>query len=346
MNPLVRLVLALLLGIGWLIVMRAYAPESKIQQQNPEGRIFRRDINNAMRAMAFFALTWAIASTVVFFLLALVIALVAPVDPRGFWESFTQTLNSSADNLNGVLAPQNLWGAIANFIATVFAVWYTQRVTRFSNLVNLGLRPYKELPADVVFALVLGTLLFAIIFSVQNALGFIQAAPGPTFDWLGIAQGVLICLCVAVGEELVVRGFFMQVINEVWGGAAAVVVTSVFWGFAHLLNPRANLFAVLNIIVIGLLFAYAYYVTGRLWLPIVLHFAWNFAQGVIFGFPVSGYRLPTSIYQPLVDGPGEITGGLFGPEGGLLALMAVLIGGLLLYGWSRFTRVAPAPEKK
>ncbi len=343
MNPLVRLIFAVALGIIWFAVNRAYAAESRVNKEDPAGIEQRRYITGALRALAFFGLIWFIASTVVIFVFGLGITIIAPPNNRGFGDAFTETINSSSGG-SGPLNPLSLWGAIATLVATVTAVWLSQRIARGKSILDLGLRLYRELPLDALLGLFLGPLLFAVIFQLEQALGYLVGNRGPTFSWGDLVQYFVIFVCVAVSEELVVRGYFLQVLNEVWGGPVAVIVTSVFWGFAHLLNPRATLLGALNIVVAGVIFAYAYSLTGKLWLPIIFHFSWNFAEGAIFGFPVSGYPVSGTVFEPLVNGPQEMTGGLFGPEGGVLSLFAILIGWLVLFGWDKIRR-PPALEK-
>jgi uncharacterized protein len=337
MNPLVRLIAAAALGLGWYAVSRAYAAGSRVNKEDPAGLEQRYRVTGALRTLAFFSLVWFIASTLVIFVFGLVIALVDPPNTRGFWDAFTEVINS-ASGATGPLNPFSLWGALSTLVATVAAVWISQRVARGKSILDLGLRLYRELPLDMLLGLVLGPLLFAIIFQLEQLLGYLVGNRGPLFSWGDLTRALIIFICVAVSEELVVRGYFLQVLNEVWGGAVGVVATSLFWGFAHLLNPRATLLGALNIVVAGLIFAYAYSLTGKLWLPIVFHFSWNFAQGALFGYPVSGYPVSGAVFEPLVNGPQEMTGGLFGPEGGLLSLLAILIGGLILYGWDKLRR--------
>lgn len=342
MNPIVRLILAVALGLAWYIASRALGPQSKASKEDPAGNLERREVVGAMRSLAFFGLVWFIASTVVVFIFSLVIALAAPPNNRGFGDAFNETVTSASGGA-GPLNPFSLWGALATLVATLIALWLSQRMARGQSLLDLGLRPYKQLPFDLFLGLLLGPLLFAVIFQLESLLGYLVGVNGPNFNWSELAQWFLVFLCVAVSEELVVRGYFLQIINEVWGGLPAVVITSVFWGFAHLLNPRATLLGVFNIIVVGLVFAYAYNITGRLWLPIAFHFSWNFAEGSIFGFPVSGYTVNNPIFETFVNGPSEMTGGLFGPEGGLVSLLAIILGGLILFGWER-SRRTPQPE--
>ena len=101
-----------------------------------------------------------------------------------------------------------------------------------------------------------------------------------------------------------------------------------------MINPNSSLGAVLGLIAGGLFFAYAYLRTRRLWLPIGIHIGWNFFEGVVFGFEVSGTQ-PFHLIRQTVSGPEVITGGAFGPEAGLILLPALLLGFVVIYAYTR-----------
>lgn len=140
---------------------------------------------------------------------------------------------------------------------------------------------------------------------------------------------------VAANEELVARGYILQNLAEDWGMPVAVTASSILFGLAHLGNSHAGLLSTVSIVLAGILLATGYLVTRSLWLPIALHFSWNFFQSTVFGFPVSGNPPGFSLLQTEVAGPELITGGAFGPEGGLLGLEATLLGIGLLWMWGR-----------
>jgi membrane protease YdiL (CAAX protease family) len=96
----------------------------------------------------------------------------------------------------------------------------------------------------------------------------------------------------------------------------------------------------LNIFLVGLLFAYMFYKSGSLWMPVGYHITWNFFQGNIFGFPVSGTE-PSGIYTIINTKDNLITGGGFGPEGGILATAVIIICALFV-----FIYCAPERESK
>ena len=93
--------------------------------------------------------------------------------------------------------------------------------------------------------------------------------------------------------------------------------------------------ALVGIALAGVFMAYGYLLSGSLWLPIAFHFAWNFAQGPLFSFPVSGLASEGLLLLERGDSPSLVTGGAFGPEGGLLGVIALLLGLLLLWLWWR-----------
>jgi hypothetical protein len=106
----------------------------------------------------------------------------------------------------------------------------------------------------------------------------------------------------------------------------------------HLGNPNVNwantLSITAGIFFAGVYLAYAYIRTGQLWLPIGLHIGWNFFQGVVFGFPVSGMDA-YPLTRIKVGGPALWTGGAFGPESGLIVLPSLIVGGILIYLYTR-----------
>jgi membrane protease YdiL (CAAX protease family) len=343
MNFVVVLFVAAVLGVVWYGYTRLYAPESKRAKEDPAGAVRRREIMAALRALAFFFLVNFVISTIIVFAAAFIIALIAPPDKKTFTDAFGDVINSASQD-KGPLSALSIGGTLVGLISTVISVWLSQRVMRGQSLLDLGLRPYRALPLDVLMGLILGPILFALIWFFENFAGYLVGSTGPVYDWGALAKWAFIFLCVAISEELVVRGYLLQTINQVWGGAIAIVASSLYWGVAHILNPNASLISALNITVAGLLFAYAYSITGHLWLPIALHFSWNLAEGAIFGYPVSGFQVENSVLQPAVEGPKAVTGGLFGPEGGLVALFAILVGGAILYGWERSRRISTPKE--
>jgi len=127
---------------------------------------------------------------------------------------------------------------------------------------------------------------------------------------ISIAFGIL----TAIFEEVLFRGVLFRLIEEKLGSYFALIISSVIFGFGHLLNGNGSLFAVFALSTISILITASYIYTRNLWFPIAIHFAWNFAQGDIFGTAVSGDPASTSIIVSKLEGSEWFTGGVWGIE--------------------------------
>jgi hypothetical protein len=116
----------------------------------------------------------------------------------------------------------------------------------------------------------------------------------------------------------------------------AWVLSSVFFGLLHADNPSATFVSTLNIVLAGLMLGFGYVISGELAIPIGLHVTWNFFQGAVYGFPVSGFGpFGATFLATQQTGPDLWTGGPFGPEAGLLAPIVMLLGISLIALWTR-----------
>ena len=154
---------------------------------------------------------------------------------------------------------------------------------------------------------------------------------GATPAWTGIG----LALQAAVTEELWMRALLLRLLWRAFGPVPAFAVAALVFGALHLANPGASALAGATVVAAGLMFCALYALTGRLWVPIGVHLAWNFAQGYIFGAAVSGNDLGGSIAVSTArpGAPVWLTGGTFGPEASLFALFlvsAVTVGALAL----------------
>ena len=128
-------------------------------------------------------------------------------------------------------------------------------------------------------------------------------------------------LVAAFVEEILIRGVIFRITEESLGTWVATVLSALFFGFIHMVNPNATLIASLCIAVeAGALLAVAYVMTRRLWFPIGLHFAWNFTQGGIYGVAVSGKPI-NGLLQSTLTGPELLSGGPFGAEASIFAVL-------------------------
>jgi uncharacterized protein len=239
------------------------------------------------------------------------------------------------DALAAVAAPTTLVGSMyfgGVLLAAVLPILMLRRVGGPS-FAALGLRREGAWMRELVFGAALGPLLFAMILALEWAFGWANVGPGHLSGG-GLILGALSFTAVAVSEEVLARGYLLQLIARAWNRVAGVVVSSVVFALLHSLNPNATPAAMVALIGAGLLLAWGYVATGRLWLPIALHWSWNVAQGPIFGFPVSG--LPSDALLTVVPtGPEWLTGGGFGPEAGALGVLAEATAAIIVLVWRR-----------
>ncbi|HYR42097.1 MAG TPA: CPBP family intramembrane glutamic endopeptidase, partial [Terriglobia bacterium] len=165
------------------------------------------------------------------------------------------------------------------------------------------------LAAGMLGALVAGCYAFGYVSIRWTA----RQVPASTL----LATLGLLLLAAAV-EELVFRGFPLQVLVDGVGRWPAVIVMSALFGLTHLNNPNVSLLGWANTVVAGILLSLAYVRTRSLWLPYGIHVGWNVGLGFVLGFPLSGLDL-ASLWTTGIAGSDTILGGGYGPEGGLLA---------------------------
>lgn len=229
----------------------------------------------------------------------------------------------------------------ANLIgAATIAIFYFASSRWIESREAPELRP-RGRAAEFGAGIAIGVGLFSGVMAVLWALGVYRFSGWGTF--YGVGTGALFALSAAVLEEIVFRGYLFRLLSAAAGTWIAVLLTSVLFGAAHATNPGATLFSSFAIAVeAGVILAGAYAVTGRLWLPIGLHLGWNFAEGTIWGMSVSGSAISPSLTRGNLSGPPVLTGGAFGPEASIVAvLMSLAVGAVLLWRTARLGRVQP-----
>jgi membrane protease YdiL (CAAX protease family) len=242
-------------------------------------------------------------------------------------------------------------GGLLSLGAALASVWIAGRFLDRRPFSGFGLGLNRDWWLDFGFGLLLGAILMTGIFLVELAAGWVRvtgtltAADGTSPFLPAILAPLFLFLCVGFGEELVSRGYQLKNMAEGLnypgiGPRGAIllawVLSSSVFGVAHLANPGSTLVSTVNIAFAGFLLGVGYVLTGRLAIPIGLHITWNFFQGNVFGFPVSGMDdVGASFIEINQGGPTFLTGGAFGPEAGLMDIAATVLGSLLIVLWVR-----------
>lgn len=249
--------------------------------------------------------------------------------------------------------------ALAPYGAFSVALLVAAHLVDRRHLRDIGLSLAPDWWADLSFGLALGVALPALVFALELLTGSLRVTgtlvtrPDP---FLAVGSGVAPLLALAltfaffvgvgVFEELLFRGYLFVNLAEGFDGflgtsrrgalAGAVAITSVGFGVVHAANPSATALALVNVSLFGGFFAASYLLTDRIAVAVGFHVAWNFAVSSVFGFPVSGISTPVTVVAVEVTGMPLLTGGDFGPEGGLFALVALVAGCVALAAWVRW----------
>jgi hypothetical protein len=211
---------------------------------------------------------------------------------------------------------------------------------------TLGLSLHSRVAIEVGQGLGVGVAIMTFVVAVDWSAGWLEiGAPSASIGerLAMVALALLALLPAAALEELLFRGYALQQAIAWLGVVPAVLLSSFLFGVAHNANPGADWLSLGNTILAGILLALAYLRTRSLWLPILLHYSWNACQGPIYGLPVSGLKLDATLLVWRLTDAGRrldwLTGGTYGPEGGLVLTIAVVT---FLVIVARRSRVRPA----
>ncbi len=238
--------------------------------------------------------------------------------------------------------------------------WAMARFIDKRPFADYGLRLSPSWWIDLAFGLALGTALMSFAFFSMLSSGWVVVqSVSVTNLAIPFAAAflikVLVMIAVGANEELTFRGYQLRNLAESFSRFGprravgfAMLVSSVVFGLLHLVNELSggallSPLATLNLILWGVMAALPFLLTGELSISIGLHISWNLFQGTVYGLPVSGAAPRTHLLSTLDSGPDWWTGGAYGPEGGLIGTVFILIGtivGALYVMWRQKRRLA------
>lgn len=190
----------------------------------------------------------------------------------------------------------------------------------------------------------LGFIAGALLFSATLGALYVAGAYRVTAiaAWTVMVAPFFTMIVVGFLEEILFRGIIFRILQNWLGSWIALALSVVFFVLAHMGNEGATLIGLAAVAAAGLLLSAAYMVTQRLWLSIGIHVGWNFTQGGLFSVPVSGHPAQGMI-QGALSGPTWLTGGAFGVEGSVFAVVTVLAGAVALLTYvAKHQVIAPA----
>ena len=264
-------------------------------------------------------------------------------------------------SLKPSLSQNGLWilEAVVGCIAFGVSVWLAGKWFDKRPFADFGFHLSRHWWGQMGFGMALGAVLMALIFLVEWLLGYVRVIefgvtvePGKSLVW-ALTVMFIHYIGIAFTEELLTRGYILKNLLEgfalqsspVLGKTLAVLVSSVIFALPHAGNPNATPLGIAILVLFGVLCAVAVLLTNELALPIGFHLTWNFFQGNVFGFPVSGWELRGGTLLFIEQsGPAWLTGGGFGPESGLIGMAAVLFGMVFLYLKFKPVRIETEPH--
>ncbi len=221
-----------------------------------------------------------------------------------------------------------LWSNLLMLPSLLALYLFLTRVLEQRPLGSVGLAFCGHWKNDLGLGLFFGAAMIGAVGCLERVLGVAKFSLTSEPHGQVALTGVYLILLLGVAatdEELVFRGYPFQRLVDSGGPVAAVAALSVLFGVAHLGNPFHTWISTVNTILVGVLLAVCYLRTRSLWLPIGIHFAWNYFQGYVLGLPVSGIVIPEPILVSRVHGPLWLTGGAYGPEGSILSSGIILV---------------------
>jgi membrane protease YdiL (CAAX protease family) len=234
-------------------------------------------------------------------------------------------INSSEDDLHRLALD-----VVINLIPAILATLFAARIVEDIPVQALGIGFHESWKLNLVAGFSIGGFLLILVVAGAKLFGEFQLdwAPYTNPGRMVLTLGILIV--AAAFEELIFRGYPMQVLMKGMGPWPAMLIMSTLFGLLHARNPNSSILGVFNTIVAGLMLSLAYFKTRSLWFPYGLHLAWNVGTGLVVGFPLSGAGFE-SIWTAHVNGPSWLLGADYGPEGGLLGTLVFLAGAVVVW---------------
>ncbi|OQP51833.1 hypothetical protein A4H97_26890 [Niastella yeongjuensis] len=236
---------------------------------------------------------------------------------------FSFTSASSQSLLNSVTLGLFIFELIGLALTIVFRRYIDRRP-----VTSLGFQ-WQSFQPDALTGFCLGLALLgagSLVLLSTNNLEWTDVH----FSATDLFSGLVLMILIAFSEEMVFRGYILNNLMESMNKWAALGVSAVLFTMAHGSNPGISSIAVINLVLAGLLLGINFIYTRNIWFGICFHFSWNFLQGPVLGYQVSGLPLQ-GVLQPSLQGPWWLTGGSFGIEGSFVITGLLLLALLLLY---------------
>ena len=231
-------------------------------------------------------------------------------------------------------------------MAFLVLVTYACLRLRGESLSAVGLRPDFSWAREAFLGTGLGIALIVLVTGFIIATGGVSFSLDPARSLGALARGAWLFAWVVMLEELLFRGFVFQRMVDGVGAWPALLAMALLFALAHWGNPGMEgatlVWATVDTALGAVLLGLAYLRTRRLALPIGIHFGWNWAQGSLLGFDVSGLDQAGWLLPQMLGKPQWLTGGEFGPEASIFAVLVDTAAVILMWRWKGSVRPRPS----
>ncbi len=244
--------------------------------------------------------------------------------------------------LENLTMNQLLVTQVLSAIAAVLVVYLFRRYMDKKSMHSLGFS-LAHRGADIFWSMVLAFVMIAGVTLVLYLLGYIELVVND-FSIITLGMSLLLFVSVSLSEEVLIRGYILNNLMTSMNKYMALVMSAMIFTLFHLFNPHLSVLSVLNLFIGGILLGTAYIYTKNLWFSIALHTFWNFFQGAIFGYPVSGQKVDSILQLKYIGNNIMITGGDFGFEGSILSTIVTLML-IMLIVWFYENKLLKSPNR-
>jgi membrane protease YdiL (CAAX protease family) len=242
---------------------------------------------------------------------------------------------------------QLFWSSVVLAATFLGLSWIFVRFVDHRDFSTLGLALQPGWAKQLGMGLALGTTLQFIVMAILAATHSVHYSPIAVYSahiWRLVGANILLFMFAATVEELAFRGYALKWLMWSIGTPAALVLSGILFGAAHLTNPNPTFFSTLNTALAGILMAIPYVRTRSMWMQIGVHWSWNLVLCTVVSLPVSGINFGPALFVTENSGPRWLTGGNYGPEGGA-AVTFVCVAGIACLLSTKLLKPSPSAQK-
>lgn len=297
-------------------------------------KIFRNDINQIRSGWKIGIVfgSFYITTLIISLIFTIVYSIIIMVNNSEFLSGQINNVDYIQEQFSGMTHfPAIFLQLIQCMIMIIFVVLFWKVLDR-RKLKDIGLTNIKSSSKDLCIGLLIGAISFTIVAIVLLSTKSVELVNGfsePNFSGALIIQ-LIIFIFVGINEELFSRGYCMTILKQTKISWVPIIVSSIIFALMHSMNAGISLLAYINLFLFGISMGCLFIKTKNIWMCIGYHITWNYFQGDIFGFLVSG-NVTDAIYNIKIISPNIINGGSFGPEGGLVVTTLLVVTILIVY---------------